>query len=234
MIDTLRRVLQDTLERLSDQLMTYLPGFLAGVTILFVAYWIARATRWLLNRIFKGIAFDRFLRQSGISGLLNYSGRFRATRLVADTAYWGILLLGLLTGFSAFNTQITSRIIESVLLLLPRMVIAALIILAGIWLGQFLGRSTLVWAVNEGIPSPRRWAAAVRVILVFIAVVVAADQLNFAKNVFLAAFILLMGGVVLAVSLALGLGSREIVRHYFQEASPSSEESLERSLRDHL
>ena len=234
MIYTLRRVLQDTLERLSDQLITYLPGFLAGVTILFVAYWIARATRWLLNKIFKGIAFDRFLHQSGISGMLNYSGRFRATRLVAETAYWGILLLGLLTGFSAFNTQMTSRIIESVVLLLPRMVIAALIILAGTWLGQFLGRSTLVWAVNEGIPSPRRWAAVVRLLLVFVAVVVAADQLNFARNVFLAAFILLMGGVVLAVSLSLGLGSREIVRRYFQETSRSSEDSLERSLRDHL
>ena len=234
MIDTLRRVLEDTLERLSDQLMLYLPGFLAGLTILFVAYWIARITRWLLNRIFKGIAFDRFLRQTGISGMLNHSGRFRATRFVAGTAYWGILLLGLLTGFSAFNTQLTSRIIESVVLLLPRMIIAALIILAGIWLGQFLGRGTLVWAVNEGIPSPRRWAAAVRVSLVFIAVVVAADQLNFARNVFLAAFVLVMGGLVLAVSLALGLGSREIVRHYFQETDPPSEGSLERSLRDHL
>jgi hypothetical protein len=69
---------------------------------------------------------------------------------------------------------------------------------------------------------------------VFVAVVVAADQLNFARNVFLAAFVLLMGGVVLAASLALGLGSREIVRHYFQETSRSSEDSLERSLRDHL
>ncbi len=234
MIDTLRKVFENALERLSEQLMTYLPGFLAGVTIVFVAYWIALATRWLLNRIFKGIAFDRFLRQSGISGMLNHSGRFHATRLVAESAYWGILVLGLLTGFSAFNTQLTSRVIESVVLLLPRLIIAALIILAGTWLGQFLGRSALVWAVNEGIPSPRRWGTAVRVILVFVSVVVAADQLDFAKNVFLAAFILLMGGVVLAVSLALGLGSREIVRHYFQETSRPSEESLERSLRDHL
>jgi hypothetical protein len=234
MIEALKKILESALDRLSDQIMTYLPGLLAGVTILCCAYLIARLTRWCLNRIFKGIAFDRFLSQSGISGMLNHSGQLRTTHLVAGAAYWMILLMGLLTGLSAFNTQLTSRIIESVIFLLPRLVVAAMIILAGAWLGQYLGRSTLVWAVNEGIPSPRRWAAAVRLALVFVAVVVAADQLDFAKNVFLAAFLLLMGGAVLAASLALGLGSRDIVRHYFQERSRAQEDPLERSLQDHL
>jgi hypothetical protein len=234
MLITLRSILEDTLARLSYQITTYLPGLLAGFTILLIACFLARLGRWLILRIFRGMALDRFLQQSGLSAMLDRSGQLRATRLVAETVYWGLLLLGVLTGLSAFNTGLTSRIIETVVSLFPKVVTASVILLAGLWLGQYLGRGALVWAFNEGLPSPRRLATAVRVIILFIAVVVAADQLDFSKNVFLAAFIMLVGGAVLATSLALGLQSRDWLHHYFHSKMPPIEESMERSLQDHL
>jgi mechanosensitive ion channel-like protein len=234
MLVTLQSIFENTLSRLSYQIITYLPGLLAGLTILLFAYLLARLGRWLILRIFRGMALDQFLQQSGLSVILDGSGQLRATRLVAETVYWGLLLLGFLTGLSAFNTELTSRIIETVVSLFPKVVTAAVILLAGLWLGQYLGRGALVWAFNEGLPSPRRLATAVRVIIPFIAVVVAADQLDFAKNVFLAAFIILVGGGVLALSLALGLQNRDWLHHYLHSQVPSVEGSMERSLQDHL
>lgn len=234
MIETLRRIMEGAVERLSYQVTTILPGLLAGLIILLGAYLIARGVYWLLQRIFKGIALNRFLIQSGISTMLDRSGRFNATRLVAATSYWIILLVGCLTALSAFDTNLTSRIIERVVFLFPALVTAALIVLGGAWLGQYLSRSTLVWAVNEGIPSPRQLSAVVRLIILFVAVVVAADQLSFARNVFFAAFIILVGGAVLAGSLALGLGSRGVVQRYFERKASDSEMPMERSLQDHL
>jgi hypothetical protein len=76
------------------------------------------------------------------------------------------------------------------------------ILLVGAWLSQYLGRSLLVWAVNENLPAPRRIVAAARVLIMFVAVVVVADTLNFARTVFLAAFMILVGGAVLTASLA--------------------------------
>jgi xanthine/uracil permease len=96
------------------------------------------------------MALDQFLQQSGLSAILDGSGQLRATRLVAETVYWGLLLLGFLTGLSAFNTELTSRIIATVVSLFPKVVTAAVILLAGLWLGQYLGRGALVWAFNEG------------------------------------------------------------------------------------
>jgi hypothetical protein len=234
MLVTLQSIFENTLARLSYQFITYLPGLLAGLTILLFAYLLARLGRWLILRIFRGMALDQFLQQSGLSAMLDGSGQLRATRLVAETVYWGLLLLGFLTGLSAFNTELTSRIIATVVSLFPKVVTAAVILLAGLWLGQYLGRGALVWAFNEGLPSPRRLATAVRVIIPFIAVVVAADQLDFAKNVFLAAFIILVGGAVLALSLALGLQNRDWLHRYLHSQVPPIEDSMERSLQDHL
>ena len=158
--------------------------------------------RWLIYRIFKGLTIDKFLRQSGIAFLVDPSGRLRATRLVAETVYWCILLSGVLVGVNVFGTDLTTQIVQSFVFLLPKLFVAGLILLGGTWLGQYLGRSMLVWAVNENFPSPRRLAAVVRILIMFVAVVVAADQLNFARSVFLAAFIIFVGGAVLAASLA--------------------------------
>jgi len=234
MIETMRQVLEAVLERLRYQVTAYLPPLLAALIILLGAYLAAIFARWLLNRIFKGTAVDRFLRRSGLAFMIDSSGRLRATRLVAETAYWLILLAGFLTGLSAFNTDLTSQMTQTFVLLLPKLAVAGLILLVGFWLGHYLGRSALVWTVNEGIPHPRRIASAVRLVIMFVAVVAAADYLNFARGVFLAAFIILLGAAALAAALALGLGGREAARRYLEDRRQGEGEPQARSLWTHL
>lgn len=234
MLDTLREVLARTLQHLQFIMDAYVPPLLAGAAILIVAYVIASCARWLINRIFKGTAVDRFLSQSGISTMIDRSGRLRARRVASGAVFWIIFGIGLLTALSAFNTVITSRIVDSMVFLFPKIVTAGAILLGGVWLAQYMARSTLVWAVNEGIPAARRWAAAVRIVIVFVAVVVAADHLDFARSVFLAAFIILVGGLVLAAGLALGLGARDAVRRQLEREHGHVDDPLERSIRSHL
>jgi len=233
MIETLKKVLEGALERLHYQITTYLPSLLAALTLVLGAYLSALLARWLIYKIFKGMAIDKFLRRSGVAFLVDPSGRLRATRLVAETVYWLILLSGVLLGLNVFGTDLTTRIVQSFVFLLPKLFVAGLILLGGTWLSQYLGRSMLVWAVNENFPSPRRLAVVVRILIVFVAVVVAADQLNFARSVFLAAFVILVGGAVLAASLAVGLG-RGGVRRFFEERREHVGDPEERSLWNHL
>jgi hypothetical protein len=177
--------------------------------------------------------FEQFLAQSGLSSMLGRSGRLRAARLVSATVFWIIALIGALTALSAFNTNLTSRIIETVVFLLPKLVTAGAILLAGAWLGQYLGRSVLVWSCNEGVPYPRTLATVVRLFVIFVSAVVAADHLNFARTVFLAAFVMLVGGVTVAASIALGMGAHDLVNRHIRDAQQEPVEQ-EKSLWDHL
>jgi hypothetical protein len=68
----------------------------------------------------------------------------------------------------------------------------------------------------------------------FVTVVAAADHLDFARSVFLTAFIILMSGAVLAFSLAFGLGGRDAVRRYLQDRAAQDEGKSGRSLWNHL
>jgi hypothetical protein len=233
MVRTLQTVLESMLDRLHKYVTIYLPSLLAALILFLGAYLMAVVARWVLYRIFKGPAIDKFLRQSGLAFMIDPSGRLRATRIVAETVYWAFLLSGFLLGLSVFDTDITTQIIQSLVFLMPKLVMAALILLGGAWLGHYLGRSMLVWAVNEGIPGARRLSVVVRIVVIFVAVVVAADQLDFARSVFLAAFIILVGGGVLTASLAIGLSG--VGRRLLQaQKEQQTDDSHERSLWNHL
>jgi ABC-type multidrug transport system fused ATPase/permease subunit len=234
MVQTLQKVLESMLDRLYNYVTIYLPSLLAAVILFLGAYLAAVVARWLLYRIFKGPAIDKFLRQSGLAFMLDPSGRLRAKRLVAETVFWCFLLCGFLLGLSVFDTDITTKITQNLIFLMPKLVVAGVILLGGAWLGHYLGRSMLVWAVNESIPGARRLAVVVRVVVMFVAVVVAADQLDFARSVFLAAFIILVGGAVLTASLAIGLSGGILRRLLEPQKEPQVQESSERSLWNHL
>jgi flagellar biosynthesis protein FliQ len=235
MLGLLQQIVKQAVERISSQILTYVPGLLAALFILAVAFAVARLVRWLIIKIFKGIAVDRFLRRSGFSSMIGQAGRLQTSQVAAKTAYWIILVAGMLVALNSFNSNLSSRVTETIVFLFPKLVVAAAIIIVGAWIGRYCGRTTLVWAVNEELPWPRKLAAFVRALFTFGGVVAAADHLDFARDVFLAAFILVVGGAVLAGGLALGLSGRESVRHYLDEREKASAENTEdRPLWRHL
>jgi hypothetical protein len=234
MIHVFQEIFEKALARLSLHVTTYVPPLIVAATILAGAFLLATVVRWLILRAVKGAGLDRFLSESGLSSMLNRSGRLRAASLVAGIAYWTIVAIGILTALDVFDTTLTSRIIEATVFSIPKLVTAGAILLAGFWLAQYLSRSTLVWAVNEGMPLARRLAIAVRIVVMFVAVVVAADALDFAERVFLAAFVILVGSAALAAAIAVGLSLRESLSRYLAPGREQPEEEKERSLWSHL
>jgi hypothetical protein len=213
---------------------TFGPLILAALFILLITFVFARVVRWGLMRSFRGVAIDRFLRESGVVSILGLSSRINASRLVTGAVYWTIVIVGCLTALNAFGTRLTDGIVLASASLLPRIVGAIVIVVAGIWMGQYLSRTMLVWTYGEGLPSPRKWSAGLRALVVLMAVVIASDVLNLAEQVFFAAFVILAGGAVLALSLALGLGSGKAVENYLSKRQERSTEEETASVWQHL
>ncbi len=233
MIRTLQDVLDRVLDTIAYHLTTYVPPLVVALIVLGLFWLVAKLVRWLMTKVIKGAGIDRFLSDSGLRSMFDSAGRLHGTPLIAGAAYWLILAGGVLAALNVFGTDLTSRMVETTVFLFPKAVTAGLILLVGAWLAQFLGRSVLVWASNEEMPGPRRMAAATRIVTMFVAVVVASDVLDFAPRVFFAAFVILVGGAVLAASLAFGLGGRDAIRGYLGERKSKQEED-EKSLWSHL
>lgn len=216
MLDTVNEVFHRTWNQVYFGVTHYLPPLLVAVLLTAAAWVAAHAARFLVARLVTGFAADRFLRRTGFSNLVRPEGDLRTGPLVSRAVFWLVFLGGVLSAISVFQSQWTGRLVEAVILLMPKIFTAGVILLGGLWLSLYLSRSTLLWACEEHLPAPRRWASAVRVVVMFTAVVVAADVLNFAPAVFFAAFLMLVGSAALGVALALGLGGQDAVRKWIK------------------
>jgi hypothetical protein len=234
MFRSLQQIVQSAVDKVGEQVSTFGPPVLAALFVLVVTFIIARIVRWALMRSFRGVAIDRFLCESGVASMLGLGGRIRASRLVTYTAYWAIVMVGCLTALNVFGTRTTNDIVSAAGSLLPLSVGAIAVVIAGVWVGQYVGRTALVWTHEEGLPSPRRWSTGVRALIILMSLVIASDVLNFAERVFFAAFLIVSGGVVLALSIAFGLGSGKAVESYFAKRREQSNEERRESVWQHL
>ena len=104
------------------------------------------------------------------------------------------------------------RLISELLLYLPRMLAALAILLGGFLLGNFLARAALLAAVNAGVPSPRLISLVVKLLISILSFAMALEQLQIAKSIVLAAFIITFGAVMLCLAIAFGVGGQEVAK----------------------
>ena len=231
MVRELEQILRESWEHLAQQIVLLLPTVSAMSLPLAAGWVIARLVQWMLHRM--STRLEASLRRWGISMVVGDYGYGGAAHLVARCAFWLIFGCAILMGINALNTQIGTRLVTSAFLYLPRLATAGLVVFAGLLLGRFLARGVLIWAVNEGIGSARLIASGVRVGIGTLTVVALAEQLGVARTAVLAAFVILLSGTVLAIALAVGLGSRKRVEQWldlraaFLSGEKQQEEQIE-------
>ena len=223
------RILRQATIQVVDQIANFLPGALVALLLLLTAFVIALLARTLLLRALRGLDFDRRAEQWGLAASMAWPSSTSLSQTVARVVYWTILILGLLIGLTALNASIPSRLALSVFEYLPHLLAALMILIVGAVVARFMARSALIGAVNMQIQSARLLSLAVKWLVLLVAGAMALDHLGIGRSVLLLAFSILFGGIVLAASLAVGLGARDVVgrtlERQFRE-SPRSDDNV--------
>ena len=93
----------------------------------------------------------------------------------------------------------------------PNVLAALFVLAAGSIIARFLARSVLIGAVNMNLLYARLLSAGVKWLVNVLAVAMALEHLGIGGGIIRLAFGILFGGIVLALALAVGLGSKELV-----------------------
>src|SRR5260221_75376 len=100
--------------------------------------------------------------------------------------------------------------------------------IAGNLIARFLARSVLIGAVNMNLQYARLLSVGVKWLVTVLAVTIAIEHLGIGSGIIRLAFGILFGGIVLALALAVGLGSKELVsRSLERETSKTSSDGME-------
>jgi len=206
---------------------------LLGVVLFAVL--IALLVRAIVPRVLALLHFDRLSAKIGLNAALHRAGLVAppsqyAGRFVA----WIALFAVFIAGSASLNLPWTQRIIDRGLLFVPAFVSAAVIVIAGALFAEFVARGILIAAVNAGWRAARLVAAGARVLLLLLAAAMAMEQVGVAPTVVASTFSILLGGVVLALALAFGIGGRDLARDYLRRKFGPTPEREPGSELDHL
>jgi hypothetical protein len=135
------------------------------------------------------------------------------TAILARGSFWGCVFLGLIIGVSAFDASYATAASLPISLLpyLTHAVGAILLLIAGTLIARFLARSVLIGAVNAQLQYARFLSLGVKWLVLVLTSAMVLDHLEVGGVVVELAFGILFGGIVLTLSLAIGLGSRDLV-----------------------
>jgi hypothetical protein len=224
----IEQALHDSMGRVTTKIAQLLPGILAFIVALLVFLILAWIFAALVRRVLLAMKFDeRVGRASG--SIAELSPAHTPTVLVTRLVFWGFVVLGVLVGLSAFGASSAEPGIAAyVFAYVPRLVGAALLLFVGSVLARFLSRSVLVTSVNLNLHYARLLAMGVKWLVLVLTAAMVLDHLDIGGEIVDLAFGILFGGIVLALALAVGLGSRELVsRSLEREAVKSGETQQE-------
>ena len=218
--------LSQSAHRVLVKLASFLPGLLALLVAVIVLTLIGVGIASLLRRILTAARFDDRLARNSIAA--DWVPAHSPTLLVTRVAFWACVLLGCFIGISAFDAAYPGdqQLSLFVLPYLTHAVGAIVLLIIGSIIARFLSRSVLIGAVNAKLQYARFLSLGVKWLVLVLTAAMVLDHLQIGGIVVELAFGILFGGIVLTLTLAVGLGSRDIV-------SRSLEKNADRDL-DHI
>jgi hypothetical protein len=228
-----RAAISDSLNKFLGKVITFLPNLLAMITILIIGFFIAWIFKKLIFHFLKAIQFDRVSKQWGLTDILSKRGMaYSPANLLSRFFYWVVILITLILGINALEVAATQNFIAQFFNYLPHLFAAIIILVIGYLIGIFLGQTTLIAAVNAQMESARLLSRAVRWFIITLSLTMALYHLGIAEKVIIAAFTIIFGGIVLALSIAFGWGGRELAKDFLERLYKRRDEKKEGT--DHI
>jgi hypothetical protein len=224
----LQQVLSHSTEEFLTRVARLLPEMVALVVALLISILVAWILAAVVQRVLQRIHFDARSIQWGFPALGAGSLMSSPSRLVSRTIAFGVIIVGLLVGISAFDAESVSLLLITVFGYVPNVIGAILVLVIGTVVARFLSRSVLIGAVNMNFQYGRLLSVGVKWLVIVLAVAMALEHLRIGPGIVEIAFGILFGGIVLTLVLAVGLNSRELVTKSFErDMKKQSPETIE-------
>jgi hypothetical protein len=207
--DAMVEAFRDMMKRIA----LLLPKLLALFSFVLLGLVVGLAIKAILTRVLKAVRIDTLSERWGLQAALSRAGiKQPLSQTVGRMVFWTVFVMFVFMGVDALDLPATAGLMRQLLSFFPNVIAAGLLLLVGVLLANFFSEAALIATVNAQIQEARLIASLIRwAILLFTAAMVL-TELGIAKEIVVAAFSILFGGVVLALSIALGLGGRNIAR----------------------
>jgi mechanosensitive ion channel-like protein len=191
--------------------MSFLPSLLVALIVLVAGWFIAGFLARLIARGLNAIGLERAVERSGIGRFIEQSGsRWTMSEIIAALIKWSIFLIFIQAAASLVGMAQITAIINSVILFIPKLIVALAIIVFGSLIARFVAGLVRGSLAEMEVGSAGLFAKLTKYAIIGFAIVAALNQIGVAQTLVNTLLIGLIGSLALAFGLAFGLGGREV------------------------
>jgi hypothetical protein len=209
----------NSLRELWIDFISFIPSLVAALVVFFVGWAIAVAVGRGVEKILVILRINQAF--ENVKGLKEAAGRaglkINIPLLIGEIVKWFLLVVTLLAATDILGLQEVSAFLREVLAYIPNVVVAALILVIAVVLGNFVYRTVEASVLAAGFTAGSAIAAMSKWAIIIFAFMAALLQLNVAvsliQTVLTAAFAML----ALAGGLAFGLGGKEMAARWLKK-----------------
>ena len=203
-------VMLEPLKALLVQVGAYLPRLAVALLVLGIGVLVAKLARLAVVKALRAINFHIVTQRSGMDGFLQKGGtKIDATAVFGILVYWLVILAALIVAFNGLGLTQVTELLGRVVLFVPRVVLALLILAFGTYFARFVGSSVASYCASIDLRDGKLLGYLARYAVMIFVIIIAFDQLQFGGAIVQYAFLIVLGGLILALALAFGLGGRD-------------------------
>lgn len=191
------------------QIGVFLPRLLLGIAIVVIGYFLAKAASFAVRKALRAINFQIVTQRSGMDGFLQKGGTSAdTTDLFGALAFWLVILAALIVAFNGMGLEYVTELLGRVMLFVPRLFVALVILAFGTYFARFVANAVVTYCASVGIRDGATLGRLAQYAIIAFALMIALDHLEIGGEIVRDTFLIVLGGVMLALALAFGLGGK--------------------------
>lgn len=189
----------------------FAPNLFAAIIVVLLGFIVAKLLDTLFSKLLAKLGVDRIMTGAGLTKSLHRIGiNVPVSTLIGKIIYWFVLLIFIVAGVRFLGLESVSAILTSLALYIPKVIAAAIVLLAGILIAQFVNGVVRGASESVGIEYAAGIGRIAQGLIIIISISVAIGQLEIKAELLNYVVAILLATIGLGVAIALGMGSHEV------------------------
>ena len=190
----------------------YLPQLIGSAVILTVGWLGAKALKSVTIKILQVCGIEEFSQKIKLHGILTKIGMTsRLEQVIGGFVYYTILLIFVISATEVLGFKLVLDTLNRFIAYLPHVFGAFLILTISLYIAKLTKDGIASASTNLNIAYAGAMSAVLEIVIVGFGIILALTELGLNMTIFTANVTIIISGIVLALAVSIGLGSRTIM-----------------------
>ncbi len=193
-----------------QQVGAFLPRLALAVAVLIAGWLAAKVVKFAVVKALRAINFNVLTERAGMDGFLKQGGIEQdTTDIFGVLVYWLVIFAALVVACNSLGLTYITDLLGQVVVFVPKVLVALVILAFGAYFAAFIGGTVVTYCRNVGIQDGDLLGRIAQYAIIVFVVLIALEQMGIGGATIRHSFLIILGGIVLALALAFGIGGRD-------------------------